>query len=119
MSFAILAPGCAAGSAARRPLGGARTVESREEAPPAPRAPFEDATGASEAGWVGRELQVFPVRWGRAEDLAAVLEPVVQSLYGPEARVVPHVASNKIFVYIPSRRGENAPVRGRVRGTAR
>ncbi|MGQ9589658.1 MAG: secretin N-terminal domain-containing protein, partial [Planctomycetota bacterium] len=94
-----------------------------EEAPPERRAPLgaasEEAGGAAVAGWVGRELQVFPVRWGRAEDLAAVLEPVVQSLYGPEARVVPHVGSNKIFVYIPSRRAENAPVRGRVRGTAR
>jgi hypothetical protein len=47
---------------------------------------------------------IYPVRWGRAEDLAQTLEPILQARYGTEARVVPHIESNRLFIYIPSGR---------------
>ena len=47
---------------------------------------------------------VYPVRWGRAEDLAITLEPYLQSLYGPGVRVVPQSQSNKLLIYVPPRR---------------
>lgn len=126
MSFAIrpafflclLLSGCAAETSARRPLGPPASSElptstaSGRSAIESASAPVEVTPDRhSELGggyWIGRRLQVYPVNWGRAEDLAAVLEPVVQRLWGPEARVVPHQASNKIFVYIPERGVENA-----------
>jgi hypothetical protein len=51
---------------------------------------------------------VYTVRWGRAEELAQTLEPILKARYGEEARVVPHAPSNKLFLYIPSQRPEDA-----------
>ncbi len=126
--FAALLSGCAAATSARRPLGRAaasggaasrEAVRTREAASRAESLRGEAVPPLESGGgyWLGRRLQVYPVRWGRAEDLAAALEPVVERLFGPEARVVPHAASNKIFVYIPERGADNAPsARGATRG---
>jgi hypothetical protein len=63
-----------------------------------------------------RNFAIVPVEWGRAEDVAATLDPIVKSQYGPEARVVPHVPTNRIFIYLPPQRpetrsaGRSAPV---------
>jgi hypothetical protein len=74
---------------------------------------------------INRNL-VYSARWGRVEDLAVTLQPIVENLYGPGARVVPHTASNKLFVYLPdpyerehgAPRGEaGSATRGRPRGT--
>ena len=74
---------------------------------------------------INRNL-VYTARWGRVEDLAVTLQPIVENLYGPGARVVPHTASNKLFVYLPdpyerehgAPRGEGgSATRGRPRGT--
>ena len=53
-----------------------------------------------------RNFAIVPVEWGRAEDMAATLDPIVKSQYGPEARVVPHVPTNRIFIYLPPQRPE-------------
>jgi len=47
---------------------------------------------------------VYPVAWGRADELAATLEPIIQARYGPEARVVAHSPSNRLFIHIPAGR---------------
>ena len=56
---------------------------------------------ASERPVFTDNYMIFPVKWGRAEDVAASLDLVLKSRYGPEARVVPHIPTNKLFIYIP------------------
>jgi hypothetical protein len=64
---------------------------------------------------------IYTVKWGRAEVVAESLDPVLKSRYGPEARVVPHIPSNKLFIYIPPQnpaarsRTANPPPTQRVR----
>ena len=62
-----------------------------------------------------RHFLVYPVKWGRAEDLAATLEPIIQARYGSAARVVPSVETNKLFIYIPSEREASAAAGGGAR----
>jgi hypothetical protein len=60
---------------------------------------------------------VYSVAWGRADELAAALEPVLQARYGPEARVVAHSPSNQLFIHIPS--GRPDPTAARAASTPR
>ncbi len=44
---------------------------------------------------------IYPVKWGRAEDVAQTIEPLLRSRYGPDVRVIPHVPTNKLLIYLP------------------
>ena len=44
---------------------------------------------------------IWPVKHDRAEDLAATLEPFFRSRYGDAVRIVPHIPTNKLLIYIP------------------
>jgi hypothetical protein len=66
---------------------------------------------------VNRTL-IYPVRWGRAEDLAATLEPLLLGMYGPGVRIVPQRESNRLLIYLPSRQEQEAVMqRSQGRGT--
>ncbi len=47
------------------------------------------------------EYLIYPVQHGPVEDLALTLEPLFQSRYGSGVRVIPHVPSNKLLIYVP------------------
>ncbi len=44
---------------------------------------------------------IYPCRWLKADDLAATLQPLLESRYGNGVRVVPHAATNHLLIYIP------------------
>ena len=74
----------------------------REKKPPEVSAPAASSRSTVEQPpTFTRNYMVYSVHHGRAADLAATLEPVLQARYGPEARVVPHIPSNKLFIYLP------------------
>ncbi len=49
---------------------------------------------------VNRTL-LYPVQWGRAEDIAETLRPLLISRYGPGTQVVVHEDSNHLLIYLP------------------
>lgn len=49
---------------------------------------------------VNRTL-VYPCQWSRADDLANVLAPLVESQYGPGTLVISHPESNYLFIQLP------------------
>ena len=49
----------------------------------------------------------YPVQSGRAEELAQTLLLFVEAEYGPDARIVPHVQTNQLMIYVPDRRGDD------------
>jgi len=51
-------------------------------------------------------ILIYPVRYGRAEDLAITLE----TLY-PGARIVPQLSTNKLLIYLPPREDQEASLR--------
>lgn len=70
----------------------------REEPPPAREpAPREPPVQ------VGRYL-VYQLQWLRAEEAMETLLPIFESRYGPGIRIVPHIPTNKLIIYVPSRR---------------
>jgi hypothetical protein len=73
-----------------------------------PAAPALSETTRVETFAASRGYLIYSVQWGKAEDLALTLEPIVQARYGPAARVVPHVPTNKLFIYLPSPREQDA-----------
>lgn len=54
-----------------------------------------------------RDIIIYPVQSGRAEDLAATLEPLFAARFGPGVRVIPHVPTNQLFIYIPRSPGDD------------
>ena len=60
---------------------------------------------------------IYPVRYGRAEDLAITLEPILVSRYGSGVRIVPQVSTNQLLIYIPPREEQEASLRQQ-RGSA-
>jgi hypothetical protein len=65
-----------------------------------------EASGASREAEAIRatvvgETMFYTVRWGRAEDIAETLYPLLESLYGPGVRVTPHIPTNKLMIHIP------------------
>lgn len=44
---------------------------------------------------------IYPVQWGRAENLAVTVEEVLRNRYGNGVRVVPHTSTNKLLIYVP------------------
>ena len=95
MSCLALAAGCAVRERKERPE--ARTPTASHDTTRAASSPpsFEEPPAFT------RNYMIYSVHHGRAADLAATLEPVLKARYGPEARVVAHVPSNKLFIYIP------------------
>ncbi|MCZ6794973.1 MAG: hypothetical protein O7J95_15325 [Planctomycetota bacterium] len=72
-----------------------------------PEIPDEEAAeetanenGGRVATRVGRTL-IYPVRWGRAEDLAVTLQELLSGQYGNEVRVIPHPDTNHLLIYLP------------------
>ncbi len=61
---------------------------------------------------VNRTL-IYPVRWGRAEDLVVTLEPLLLGMYGPGVRIVPQRESNRLLIYLPSRQEREAASQGK------
>ncbi len=49
---------------------------------------------------VNRTL-IYPCRYLRAEDLAATLQPLLETQFGPGAFIVPSAETNHLFIYIP------------------
>lgn len=49
---------------------------------------------------VGRTI-LYPVQWGRAEDLALTMGPVLESIYGPGTTVVPYPLTNHLIIHLP------------------
>ena len=96
--------------------GGCSAPPPPEEAPP-PRKrkpPSPGESGDVVAVGVGRHL-IYQGQWSRADDLAYSLQPIVEGIYGPAARVVAHGPSNKLFIYIPTPREREAAA-GRAAG---
>ena len=60
---------------------------------------------------------IYPVQWGRAEDLAETLQPLLEASYGPGVRVIPHVATNHLLIYLPPREVLDSPGGGRLPAT--
>ncbi|MBI4606066.1 MAG: hypothetical protein HY721_29215 [Planctomycetes bacterium] len=87
-------------AACRAPPRSEEAAARRLERAAAPRASAE--ASQEPAVRVNRTL-VYPVRHGRAEDLAVTLEPLLVAMYGPGVRVVPHVHTNRLLIYVPPR----------------
>ena len=80
--------------------------EPRSEMPRRQNEPHERAPVVQ----AGRYL-IYQVEWLRAEEVAETMRPILESRYGPGVNIVPHVPTNKLIIYIPSRR-EQEMVRG-------
>src|SRR5262245_19029696 len=84
---------------------GCASPEPSQPPPPAPR-----RAAAGEAGVQDRQRVIigqtllYPLHHLRAEEVADTLAPILQARYGPNARIVPHLATNSLFIYLPSRR---------------
>jgi hypothetical protein len=48
------------------------------------------------------DIIIYPVKTGRAEDLAATLEPILLGRYGPGVTVIAHTATNQILIKLPN-----------------
>ncbi len=70
---------------------------SRKELEEKERARFDDGNYAIR---INRTL-IYPCRWLRAEDLAVTLQPLLETRYGSGVRIVPHVVTNQLLIYIP------------------
>jgi len=70
---------------------------SREELEKKERARLEKGDYAVR---INRTL-IYPCRWLRAEELAVTLQPLLESRYGSNVRVVPHPVTNQLLIYIP------------------
>ena len=66
------------------------------------------ATAEAEEPVVLGDVLIWPVRYGRAEDLAITLQPFLERRFGPGVRVVPHVPTNRLLVHVPSWRERQA-----------
>jgi hypothetical protein len=55
---------------------------------------------------------IYPVQWLRAEEVAETLYPILQSRYGSAVRIVPHVPTNQLIIYIPTTRETEESLRG-------
>ena len=97
LSLALLA-GCAA-ETAKRPSREAPRREPRSSQTPQP--PVSDTHPLQLNDYL-----IYPVKWQRAEDVAATLEPLLQARYGPEAQVIVHQPTNKLLIYTPRRARE-------------
>ena len=75
--------------------------EPPREPPPAPVVPA--VRPEPEPTLAGNDILVYPVKNGRAQDLADTLLPLLQAMYGPGVRIVAHAPSNKLLVYLPPR----------------
>ena len=51
---------------------------------------------------VDNDIIIYPVQAGRAEDLAATLEPILLERYGPGVTVTAHTATNQLLIRLPS-----------------
>jgi hypothetical protein len=93
---------------------GCASPEPRKEAsrpPPAPRPPkVDEGIRVAEVG----QYLIYPVQWLRAEEVAETLYPILQSRYGSAVRIIPHVATNQLIIYIPTRKETEASLRGGV-----
>ncbi|HZN59020.1 MAG TPA: secretin N-terminal domain-containing protein, partial [Planctomycetota bacterium] len=98
---ALAAVSCALVPAQRRSTRSvetARAPASAERTPTAAKPPPEPEPIVR----VNRTL-IYPMHWTRAEDLAPTLEAVLQSRYGPGARVIAHSPSNRLLIVLPPR----------------
>ena len=108
----FLAVSCSTAGSRRRDApvrpeaGAARELTATSTAPPASRE-------GDPIVRVNRTL-IYPVRWGRAEDLAATLEPLLLGMYGPGVRIVPQRESNRLLIYLPSRQEQEAASQGKL-----
>lgn len=49
---------------------------------------------------VNRTL-IYPCQYHRAEDLAATLQPLIETQFGAGAFIIAHAETNHLFIYIP------------------
>ena len=84
---------------------------SRRAPPDAPRSSKEKDKAPREAPVRINRTLIYPVRYGRAEDLAITLEPILVSRYGSGVRIIPQVSTNKLLIYIPPREEQEASLR--------
>ena len=73
--------------------------EERSEMPPPQKRPDPEPKVVQ----AGRYL-IYKMDWLRAEEAAETLRPILVSRYGPGVTIVPHIPTNKLIIYIPSRR---------------
>jgi hypothetical protein len=82
---------------------GCATPEPPKEEPrsemPRPKEPPQRAPVVQ----AGRYL-IYQVEWLNAEEVAETMRPILESRYGPGVNIVPHIPTNKLIIYIPSRR---------------
>lgn len=62
--------------------------------------PLGEEHAAARTVVIGNSI-LYPVQWGRAEELAITLAPVVESIYGPGARVVAYPPTNHLIIHLP------------------
>jgi len=91
LAVCSIACGCASPEAPKE--------EERSEMPPPQKRPDPEPKVVQ----AGRYL-VYKVDWLRAEEAAETLRPILESRYGPGVTIVPHIPTNKLIIYIPSRR---------------
>jgi hypothetical protein len=92
---------------------------------PAPEEPSAEARAAERAARSQEGIRfaqvdqylIIPVQWLRADEAAETLLPILQSRYGPAVRVIPHVSTNQLLVYIPTHRETEESLRGGQPGT--
>lgn len=46
---------------------------------------------------------IIQVEWLRVEEVAETLRPILESRYGAAVRIVPHIPTNQLLLYIPPR----------------
>lgn len=72
------------------------------ESPAPSRATAGEADDGPHALRVNRTL-IYPVQWGRAEDMAETLRPVFEARYGSGVRIVAHPQTNHLLITLPPR----------------
>lgn len=86
------------------------TVE--KSAPPAPRA-AERRPISDKKPYQINDYLIYPVKWNKVEDVAPTLQQLLQARYGAGVVVIPHIATNKLLIYLPPpQERERAGARG-------
>ncbi len=63
--------------------------------------PYERAPISDTHPYQINNYLVYPVKWSRAEDLAATVEPLFRERYGSGVVIIPHIPTNKLLIYLP------------------
>ncbi len=63
--------------------------------------PYERAPISDTHPYQINNYLIYPVKVGRAEELAATVEPLFRERYGSGVVIIPHIPTNKLLIYLP------------------